>query len=197
VLAWLSNKGFWLPLWYLPITPLVSSDYLFGIFWLPLWYLLITSLVSSDYPFGIFWLPLWYLLITPLVSSDYLFGIFWLPLWYLLITPLLSSDYPFSIFWLPLWYLLITPLVSSDYPFGIFWLPLWYLPTFLAKTVKHSCSFRKVKRYRLKMSSNICLLRRLTRLYWHRSPVIYICRHMEMMFVSSYIDHLYLIIIVN
>ena len=38
------------------ITPLVSSDYHFGIFWLPLWYLLIT---------------LWYLLITPLVSSDY------------------------------------------------------------------------------------------------------------------------------
>jgi hypothetical protein len=70
------------------ITPLVSSDYLFGIFWIPLWYLLIT--VSSDYPFGIFWLPLWYLLNTPLVSSDY--GIFWLPLWYLLITPLVSSN---------------------------------------------------------------------------------------------------------
>jgi hypothetical protein len=45
-------------------------------FSLPLWYLLITPLVSSDYPFGIFWLPLWYLLITPLVSSDYTFGIF-------------------------------------------------------------------------------------------------------------------------
>ena len=62
--------------------------------------LLITPLVSSDYPFGIFWLPLWYLLITPLISSDYPFGIFWLPLWYLLITPLVSSDYPFGIFWL-------------------------------------------------------------------------------------------------
>jgi hypothetical protein len=36
-----------------------------------LWYLLITPLVYSDYPFGIFWLPLWYLLITPLVYSDY------------------------------------------------------------------------------------------------------------------------------
>ena len=45
----------------LPITPLVSSDYPFGIFWLPLWYLLITPLVSSDYSIGIFWLPLWYL----------------------------------------------------------------------------------------------------------------------------------------
>jgi hypothetical protein len=84
-------------LWLL-ITPLVSSDYPFGIFWLPLWYLLITLLVFSNYPFGIFWLPLWYLLITPLVSSDYLFDIFWLPLWYLLITPLVSSDYPFGIF---------------------------------------------------------------------------------------------------
>jgi hypothetical protein len=50
------------------ITPLVSSDYPFGIFWLPLWYRLITPLVSSDYPFGI-------------LSFDYHFGIFWLPLW--------------------------------------------------------------------------------------------------------------------
>jgi hypothetical protein len=82
--------------------------------------LLLTPLVSSDYPFGVFCLPLWCLLITPLVSSDYPFGIFWLPLWYLLITPLVSSDYPFGIFWLLLWYLLITPLVSSDHPFGIF-----------------------------------------------------------------------------
>ena len=49
-----SIYGFWLPLWYLLITSLVSSDYLFGIFWLPLWYLLITSLVSSGYLFGIF-----------------------------------------------------------------------------------------------------------------------------------------------
>ena len=32
--------------------------------------LLITPLISSDYPFGIFWLPPWYLLITPLVSSN-------------------------------------------------------------------------------------------------------------------------------
>jgi hypothetical protein len=31
---------------------LVSSGYLFGIFWLPLWYLLVTPLVSSDYSFG-------------------------------------------------------------------------------------------------------------------------------------------------
>ena len=31
-------------------------------FWLPLWYLLITTMVSSDYHYGIFWLPLWYLL---------------------------------------------------------------------------------------------------------------------------------------
>jgi hypothetical protein len=82
--------------------------------------LLITPLVSSDYHFGIFWLPLWYLLITPLVSSDYHFGIFWLPLWYLLITPMVSFDYHFGIFWLPLWYLLITTMVSSDYHFGIF-----------------------------------------------------------------------------
>ena len=150
------NYGFWLPLWYLLITPLVSSDYPFGIFWLPLWYLLlplwyllITPLVSSDYPFGIFLLPLWYLLITPLVSSDYPFGIFWLPLWYLPITPLVSSDYPFGIFLLPLWYLLITPLVSFDYPFGIFWLPLWYLQTFLVhdKSNKHT-TFRKGRQWK-------------------------------------------------
>jgi hypothetical protein len=83
-------------------------------FWLPLWYLLITTMVSSDYHFGIFWLPLWYLLITTLVSSDYHYGIFWLPLWYLLITTLVSSDYHFGIFWLPLWYLLITTMVSSN-----------------------------------------------------------------------------------
>ena len=72
-------------------------------FWLPLWYLLITSLVSSDYPFGIFWLPLWYLLYYP-------FGIFWLPLWYLLITPLVSSDYPFGIFKLFIIYIYVNIL---------------------------------------------------------------------------------------
>jgi hypothetical protein len=32
----------------------MASGYHFGIFWLPLWYLPITTLVSSDYPFGIF-----------------------------------------------------------------------------------------------------------------------------------------------
>jgi hypothetical protein len=86
-----SIYGFWLSLWYLLITSLVSSDYLFGIFWLSLWYLLIISLVSSDYLFGIFLLSLWYLLIISLVSSDYLFGIFWLPLWYL--QTVLASTY--------------------------------------------------------------------------------------------------------
>jgi hypothetical protein len=90
-----------------------------GIFWLPLVYLLVTPVVSSDYscgifcyPCGIFWLPLWYLLITPVVSSGSPCGIFWLPLWYLLITPVVSS---------------VTPVVSSGYPCGIFLLPLWYL----------------------------------------------------------------------
>ena len=66
---------FWIPLWNLLITPLVSSDYPFGIFWLPLWYLLITHLLFSDYPFVILWLPICHLLITPLESSDCLFGI--------------------------------------------------------------------------------------------------------------------------
>ena len=106
----------------------------FVIFWLPLFYILITPLLSSDYPFYTFWLPLcyllitpFYILITPLLSSDYNFVIFWLPLWYLLITPLLSSDYAFGTFWLHLWYLRITPLVSSDYAFCICWLPTWYL----------------------------------------------------------------------
>jgi hypothetical protein len=60
----------------LPVFRFKASDYLFGIFWLLLWYLLITSLVSSDYFFDIFWLLLWYLLITSLVSSNYFFGIF-------------------------------------------------------------------------------------------------------------------------
>ena len=58
-----------------------TSGYPFGIFWLPLWYLLVTPLVSFCYSFGIFWLPPWYLLVTPLVSSGYPFAIFWLPLW--------------------------------------------------------------------------------------------------------------------
>ena len=89
-----------------------------------LW-LLITPLVSSDYPFGIFWLPFWYFLITPLVSSDYPFGIFWLPLWYLLITPLVSSDYPFGIFWLPLWYLQ-TFLIPSFRQIGHKWHLLFF-----------------------------------------------------------------------
>ena len=39
-------------------------------FLLLLWYLLITPVVSSDYSCGIFWLLLWYLLITPVVSSN-------------------------------------------------------------------------------------------------------------------------------
>ena len=84
------------------ITPLLFSDYPFGIF-----RLLINPLVSSDYPFVIFWLPLCYLLITPLLSSD-----LWLPLCYLLITPcyLLTSDYPFVTF-----RLLITPLLSCSH----------------------------------------------------------------------------------
>ena len=43
----------------------------FVIFWLPLFYILITPLLSSDYPFFTFWLPLCYLLITPLVSSNF------------------------------------------------------------------------------------------------------------------------------
>jgi hypothetical protein len=33
---------------------------------LPLRYLLIAPLVSSDCPFGIFWFPLWYLIISHL-----------------------------------------------------------------------------------------------------------------------------------
>ena len=119
-----SIYGFWIHLCYLLNTPLVSSEYPFGIFWKPLW-------LSSEYPFGIFWIHLWYLLNNPLVSSEYPFLIFWIPLWYLLNTPLLSSEYPFGIFWIPLWYLLNTPLVSSEYPFGIFWIPLCYLQTFL------------------------------------------------------------------
>jgi hypothetical protein len=39
----------------------VASDCPFGGFWLPLWWLLIAPLVASDCPFGGFWLPLWYL----------------------------------------------------------------------------------------------------------------------------------------
>ena len=122
-----SIYGFWISLCYLLNTPLVSSEYPFGIFWISLWNLLNTPLVSSEYPFVIFWIPLWYLLNTPLVSSEYPFGIFWISFWNLLNTPLISSEYPFVIFWTPLWYLLNTPLVSSEYPFVIFWIPLCYL----------------------------------------------------------------------
>ena len=83
----------------LSVLRFTASDNTFGIFWLHLWYLLITHLVSCEYTFGILWLHLWYLLITPLVSSDYTFGILWLHLWYLLITPLISSNlsYVYSI----------------------------------------------------------------------------------------------------
>jgi hypothetical protein len=55
------------------IWPFVCSSSICG-FWLPLWYLLITSLISSDYLFDIFWLPLWYLLITSLISSSFTCG---------------------------------------------------------------------------------------------------------------------------
>jgi hypothetical protein len=57
-----------------------ASDYPFDIFWLPLWYLLITPLVSSDYPLGIFWLPLWYpqilldVIVTKILHSTSLGG---------------------------------------------------------------------------------------------------------------------------
>jgi hypothetical protein len=61
---------------YKTILKKCCMNYHFDIFWLPLWYLLITTLVSSDYHLGIFWLPLWYLLITTLISSDYHLGIF-------------------------------------------------------------------------------------------------------------------------
>jgi hypothetical protein len=30
------------------LSSVVSSEYLYGIFWLPLWYLLVTPVVSSD-----------------------------------------------------------------------------------------------------------------------------------------------------
>jgi hypothetical protein len=117
---------------WLLITPLVSSDYPFGIFWLPIWYLLITPLVSSDYPFRILWLPLSYILITPLVSSDYAFGIFWLPLWYLLIMPLVSSNYSYSIF--PSVFLLIScvyicsnlELIVCNYIHQFVWFSFFY-----------------------------------------------------------------------
>jgi hypothetical protein len=126
---------FWLCLWYLLITPLISSDYTF-------WYLLITTLVSFDHSIGIFRSLLWYLLITPLISSDCTFGIFWLHPWYLLITHLVSSDYPFGIFWLPIWYfffpssVLITPFVSSDKLFIIFWLTPCYSQTFCVVVIE-------------------------------------------------------------
>jgi hypothetical protein len=58
---------------------LVSFCYSFDIFLLLLWYLLVTPLISSGYSFGIFWLFLWCLLVTPSVSYGYSFGIFNLP----------------------------------------------------------------------------------------------------------------------
>jgi hypothetical protein len=88
--------------WDLLITPLVTSDYAFGIFWLPFWYHLITSLVPLD---------------TLLVSSDHSIGIFRSLIWYLLIL-------------LPIWYLLIAPSIfpdcssaSCNFLFCIFWSP--------------------------------------------------------------------------
>ena len=58
------------PLLYPLIAPLMSSsyslfsDYPFVIFWSHCWYLQTTPLVSSDYPYGIVWLLLRYFLIA-------------------------------------------------------------------------------------------------------------------------------------
>ena len=141
--------GFWLHIWYLLITPVVYSDYLWpcDVFWLHIWCLPITPVVYSDYlwPCDVFWLHIWYLLTTPVVYSDYFWpcDVFWLHIWSLLITPvvyfdntlvssccacdicwllpLVSSDYPFHAFWFSLWVLLITPLLSSDHRCDVFW----------------------------------------------------------------------------
>jgi hypothetical protein len=75
-----------------------TSDYRFTDFWLTLYWLLITALLTSDYRFTDFWLPLYWPLITlywlpitALLTSDYRFTDFWLPLYWLLITALLTS----------------------------------------------------------------------------------------------------------
>jgi hypothetical protein len=48
-----------LPLWYFETFLILhayvrASGWSFGIFWLPIWYLLIVPLVSTDCPFDIF-----------------------------------------------------------------------------------------------------------------------------------------------
>lgn len=129
----------WLPLWYLLVTSLVSSDhplvpsvYPCGTLCLPLWYLLVVPLVPSSYNLWCLLITLWYHLITSLVHSRYHFvpfGIppflsFCLPFCYLLVATLVPSDCPFLWYHLPIHcYLLITSFVHSDYLFGTFWLP--------------------------------------------------------------------------
>ena len=140
-----SNKGFWLPLWYIQAFLLSvcrrikASDYHFGIF-KPFyclsvvdWRLLITTLVYSSFSIVSlsciegFWLPLWYVqafllsVCRRLKASDYHCGIF----------------KPFYCLCVVDWRLLITTLVYSSlsivYVSSIegFWLPLRYIQAFL------------------------------------------------------------------
>ena len=140
-----SNKGFWLPLWYIQAFLLSvcrrikASDYHFGIF-KPFyclsvvdWRFLITTLVYSSLSIVClssiegFWLPLWYIqafllsVCRPLKASDYHFGIF-------------KHFYCLSFVH---WRLLITTLIYSSLSIVClssiegFWSPLWYIEAFL------------------------------------------------------------------
>ena len=167
-----SNKGFWLPLWYIQAfllsvcRRLKTSDYHFGIF-KPFyclsvvhWRLLITTVVCSSFSILClssiegFWLPLWYIqafllsVCRRLKASDYHFGIF----------------KPFYCLSVVHWRLLITTLVYSSLSIVClssiegFWLPLWYIQAFLLSV----CRRIKASDYHFGIFKRFyCLCRRL------------------------------------
>ena len=106
----------WLPIEYLLIAPLASTDYIF---------------MSSDYHFDIYWLHMWCLVTITVVLLAMVLSVFlttddplvtyynspfWFHFWWLLITTLIYYYCQFSILWFPILYLLIASLMSSDFP---------------------------------------------------------------------------------
>ena len=124
------------------ITRSVSTGYNIGILWLPIEYLLIAPLASTDYIvmssdyhfdilwffFVIYWLNLSCLVTITVVPLAMVLSVFfdWRPLvsyysplwfhfWWLLITTLIYYYCQFNILWFSIWYLLIASLMSSGF----------------------------------------------------------------------------------
>lgn len=124
------------------ITRSVSTGYNIGILWLPIEYLLIAPLASTDYIvmssdyhfdilwffFVIYWLNLSCLVTITVVPLAMVLSVFFdwrlMTLWYLIIA---HYDFIFDGFWLQHWYIITANLIYCDFPFGIYWLHLWCL----------------------------------------------------------------------